>query len=36
LKIGVEEWMACSICGARFKVKNMPEHKSKVHPKSHL
>jgi hypothetical protein len=32
LKVGEEDWMECSICGARLKAKNMPEHMSKVHP----
>jgi len=35
LKVGEEDWMECSICGARLKAKKMPEHMSKVHGGGH-
>jgi len=31
LKVGEEDWMECSIRGARLKAEDMPEHMSKVH-----
>jgi hypothetical protein len=34
-KVGEEEWMECSICGARLKAKDVPERMSKVHPGGH-
>jgi len=26
-------WLACSLCGAKIKSKNLQEHMSKVHPR---
>jgi hypothetical protein len=31
LKISEEEWMTCSICGARLKAENTSEQTYKVH-----
>jgi len=35
LKVGEEDGMECSICGARLKAKKMPEHTSKAHRGGH-
>jgi len=35
-KLGVGgEWATCNLCGVRLKARSIPEHISKVHPKSH-